>query len=139
MGKKIVLHIGQCSCSDCFFLDDTNQRCRMCSDYMYINSSSQCGTDNRQSQLTAFLLSLFLSSTGAANFYIGRNDLGCSHTHTHTKPFFTFFSIFYPLKAGGQLFLLILLYALSYTTCCLPCCLACCMEKSEIKGALIFT
>ncbi len=50
--------------------------CSVCSDYMYSPSLGQCSNDRRPSQLTAFLLSLFVSSTGAANFYIGRNDLG---------------------------------------------------------------
>ena len=39
------------------------------------------------------------------------------------------------IAAGGQLFLLIFLFALSYWMCCLPCCLACCMGKDEnVKG-----
>lgn len=67
--------VGQCVCNDCFMMDDSTGRCSVCSDYPY-TSPGGCGTDNRQSQLTAFLLSLFLSSTGAANFYIGRNELG---------------------------------------------------------------
>ena len=57
-------------------MDDSNGACRICSEYSYREESQSCGLDNRQSQLTAFLLSIFLSSTGAANFYIGRNDLG---------------------------------------------------------------
>lgn len=57
-------------------INDSTGQCRVCSDYSYRSNRSECGTDNRQSQKTAFLLSLFLASTGAANFYIGRNDLG---------------------------------------------------------------
>jgi hypothetical protein len=57
-------------------INDSNGRCRTCSDYTYIESRRECGIDSRPSQLTAFLLSFFLASTGAANFYIGRDDLG---------------------------------------------------------------
>lgn len=102
---------GQCVCQDCFMINDSTGQCRICSEYSYRNGSNSCGLDNRPSQLTAFLLSLFLSSTGAANFYIGRNDIG-----------------------GGQLFLLILILSMSYSMCCLPICLACCLAKDEVKG-----
>ena len=66
---------GKCVCNDCF-MRATNGTCRLCQDYLYSDGQQQCVTDNRPSQLTAFLLSLFLSSTGAANFYIGQNSLG---------------------------------------------------------------
>ena len=46
-----------------------------CEDWRYNTRDLDC-QDDRPSQLTAFLLSFFLSSTGAANFYIGRDDLG---------------------------------------------------------------
>ena len=46
-----------------------------CEDWRYDRLDFEC-EDNRPKQLTAFLLALFLSSTGAANFYIGRDDLG---------------------------------------------------------------
>ena len=46
-----------------------------CEDWRYNEARFEC-KDNRPKQLTAFLLSLFLSFTGAANFYIGRDDLG---------------------------------------------------------------
>eukprot|EP00731_Ephydatia_muelleri_P002407 Em0001g2407a len=43
----------------------------------YSNATNTCTTaSDLKDQKTAFLLSLFLSSIGAANFYIGRNDLG---------------------------------------------------------------
>ena len=48
-----------------------------CEDWTYNQNERKCD-DDRPKQLTAFLLSLFLSSTGAANFYIGSNDLGKS-------------------------------------------------------------
>eukprot|EP00731_Ephydatia_muelleri_P002409 Em0001g2409a len=42
----------------------------------YSNATNNCTTaSDLKDQKTAFLLSLFLSSIGAANFYIGRNDL----------------------------------------------------------------
>lgn len=63
-------------------INDSTGQCRVCSEYNYRDSFELCGLDNRPSQLTAFLLSLFLSSTGAANFYIGRTDLGtCIFIH----------------------------------------------------------
>ena len=66
----------QCICNDCFFRNDTG-RCEedSCEDYFF--RDNEC-VDDRPSQLTAFLLSLFLSSTGAANFYIGQDGLGRS-------------------------------------------------------------
>ena len=67
---------GQCVCMQCFMSDDDTGRCRNCSDYRYDIMQGICGVDNRPRQLTAFLLSLFLSSTGAANFYIGQDGLG---------------------------------------------------------------
>ena len=57
-------------------MDSETGRCRLCSDYTYSEVLQTCGNDNRQSQLTAFLLSFFLSGTGAANFYIGQMSLG---------------------------------------------------------------
>ena len=48
----------------------------LCPDYLYNNVSDVCGQDSRPRQLTAFLVSLFASSTGAANFYIGQDGLG---------------------------------------------------------------
>ena len=57
---------------------DSNGRCsaRLCPDYIYDNGTQVCGNDGRPTQLAAFLISLFVSSTGAANFYIGQNGLG---------------------------------------------------------------
>ena len=56
--------------------DGETGRCRLCDDYRYSQGQRICGNDNRPSQLTAFLLSFFLSGTGAANFYIGQTSLG---------------------------------------------------------------
>ena len=49
-----------------------------CKDVHYDQEDLEC-IDNRPKQLVAFLLSIFLSSCGAANFYIGRDDLGTMH------------------------------------------------------------
>ena len=67
---------GACECRQCFFRDSDSGKCTTCEDYPYISSSRMCGSDNRQKQSTAILLSLFLSSTGAANFYIESYGLG---------------------------------------------------------------
>lgn len=70
---------GVCVCRECFERDGNSGKCMqntMCPDEYYFSSSTGTCVDERPSQLVAFLLSLFLSSTGAANFYIGRNDLG---------------------------------------------------------------
>ena len=71
-----VLPEGVCLCRDCFErgLDGTCLEVS-CEDWRYSTQDFDC-QDDRPSQLTAFLLSFFLSSTGAANFYIGRDDLG---------------------------------------------------------------
>ena len=73
--NSIYITIGECVCNMCFTRNSSGL-CELCSDYRYSSSQGICGVDNRPRQLTAFLLSLFLSSTGAANFYIGRNELG---------------------------------------------------------------
>ena len=57
-------------------LDGQSGRCTLCPDYPASRIDGRCGNDNRPSQLTAFLLSFFLSGTGAANFYIGQDSLG---------------------------------------------------------------
>ena len=66
----------KCECNDCFMVDPKNGTCFFCSDYLYNTTSRTCGTDFRQDQRRAFVLSLFLSSTGAANFYIQSYGLG---------------------------------------------------------------
>ena len=68
--------LGQCVCNMCFMRNSSSGRCRTCMEYPYSRNQSLCGFDSRPKQLTAFLLSFFLSSTGAANFYIGQNSLG---------------------------------------------------------------
>ena len=67
----------ECLCRECFQRNASSGRCQQdsCEDYYFDSTQRDC-VDDRPSQLTAFLLSLFLSSTGAANFYIGQNGLG---------------------------------------------------------------
>ena len=63
---------GWCICHECFILNSITNRCYTmppCTDYD--NTTGQC-IDRRKKQLTAFLLALFLTWTGAANFYINR-------------------------------------------------------------------
>jgi len=72
----LVYVVGECVCNMCFMRNSSNGRCGTCVDYPYSRNQTICGIDSRPKQLTAFLLSLFLSSTGAANFYIKQNSLG---------------------------------------------------------------
>lgn len=61
-----------CVCNECFLKNSTYGHCETmppCTDFN--ETSSEC-IDNRQSQLTAFLLAFFLTWVGAANFYIGQ-------------------------------------------------------------------
>ena len=67
---------GECVCTDCFLPDDDTGKCRLCPDYSYSPTQELCANDRRQRQLTALLLSVFLSGVGAANFYIDQNSLG---------------------------------------------------------------
>lgn len=62
-----------CQCQNCFY--SLNDSCAMRSCHYFSNSSGKC-VSKRKSQFEAFLLSLFLSATGAANLYIGQNTLG---------------------------------------------------------------
>lgn len=66
----------QCLCKQCFERGP-NGICEEsdCEDYYYSNERREC-VDHRKSQTTAFLLSFFLSSVGAANFYIEQNAMG---------------------------------------------------------------
>ena len=65
-----------CICSsNCFKLNGSSCEYSVCGQYN--TTTSNCtATADAKDQTTAFLLSLFLSSFGAANFYIGRDDLG---------------------------------------------------------------
>jgi hypothetical protein len=91
-----------CVCKECFQLKDSKCYDQPCWTY---NSGTHTCVDTRKSQLTAFLLSFFLSYVGAANFYIERHDF-----------------------AGAQLALFLLGFCfvcVSVIPCCiLPCCAA---------------
>ena len=63
---------GVCSCSSCFVVNGSACTIRQCWSW----ENGNCVDGRTLSQQTAVLLSAFLSSVGAANFYIGRNDLG---------------------------------------------------------------
>jgi len=67
---------GNCVCSDCFYVDNSDGLCYTCIDYLYNLTTQMCGSDSRQNQLTALLLSIYLSACAAANFYIGQTALG---------------------------------------------------------------
>ncbi len=67
---------GKCVCHECFIKDISTGKCYTCTDYMYSETKHTCGTDSRPRQLTAFLLSFFLSYIGAANIYIEQYSLG---------------------------------------------------------------
>ena len=64
---------GKCSCSECFQLYNDTCRVRVC--WRFHESTSTC-SDHRRSQTKTILISAFLSSLGAANFYIGRYVAG---------------------------------------------------------------
>ena len=95
----------QCICQDCFMRSGSG-RCslRECRDY---TTGGGC-EDDRRSQLTALLLSIFLSGVGAANFYIERNGL-----------------------AAGQLVLFLIILFSSCAVCCPLCCVCCAGEKKS--------
>ena len=63
---------GVCSCRSCFIVTGSTCAIRQCWSF----ESGSCIDGRTRSQTTATLLSVFLFSVGAANFYIGRNDLG---------------------------------------------------------------
>ena len=65
-----------CICnSNCFKLNGSVCDYSVCGQYDNITSTCTDSPDLKD-QKTAFLLSMFLSSVGAANFYIERYDLG---------------------------------------------------------------
>ena len=101
---------GTCFCDECFDLG-SDGRCTIefpqCYNYNVGTASCQ---DDRRSQLVAFLLSLFLSGVGAANFYVGQDGL-----------------------AAGQLVLFLAVFLVSCFAICIPCCVMCCIMGDEAK------
>ena len=66
---------GLCECQQCFIRRNDVCEVNRNACNRYLVESQEC-SDDRKSQKTALLLSLFLSAAGAANFYIGQNILG---------------------------------------------------------------
>jgi hypothetical protein len=90
---------GTCVCNDCFSL--WNDTCAVKRCHRFDENSGVC-EDKRESQKTLLVLSVFLSSTGAANLYIGQEGLGYA-------------------QLGLLLFTFI-------CCCCIYCIKKCCME-----------
>ena len=98
-----------CFCGDCFSQDD-NGRCVIENECYYYNDRTAECVDNRRSQVTAFVLSMLLSSVGAANFYIERYDLAVSQ-------------------------LVLFLFTLVFPCCmiCIPLCFICCADSEWVS------
>ena len=74
---------GACDCSlynntgsltDCFYLDSTDNLCRVRKCWRFSNSSGECREDGKR-RTVALVLSIFLINFGAANFYVERYEL----------------------------------------------------------------
>ena len=78
--QSVECILNRCQCTDCFtFNDNTNSSTDTCvlnaQCYKYAFSVGRCESTARR-KLTALLLQVFIGVVGAANFYIGRIDLG---------------------------------------------------------------
>ena len=102
---------GFCVCRRCFELD--GDRCRELAPCQTYSRSTRSCDDARRSQLVALLLSIFLSEVGAANFYIGRNDL-----------------------AGGQLAIFLMSFVVIFVAAC-PCCFLCCCKDESGERTIV--
>ena len=65
----------KCVCTGCFYSTNGYKSCGYKRCWQYVAATHTC-KDLRKDQRTAFLLSLFLSFAGAANFYIEQYILG---------------------------------------------------------------
>ena len=65
----------KCVCSDCFYAANSYKSCAYQRCWEYDKTAQTCN-DLRKDQRTAFLLSVFLSALGAANFYIEQYVMG---------------------------------------------------------------
>ena len=65
----------KCVCSDCFYATNSYKSCAYQKCWEYDKTAQTCN-DLRKNQRTAFLLSVFLSALGAANFYIEQYVMG---------------------------------------------------------------
>ena len=103
----VACNKGSCVCQQCFqFINGTCQDHPGCWSY---NRATHACDDKRKSQLTTFLLSLFLAYVGAANFYIGQLGLG-----------------------GGQIALF--LVSLAFMCAAIPCCVILCFASANQGG-----
>ena len=66
---------GLCKCQKCFIRSKDVCKINRNACNKFMADTSEC-SDDRKFQKTTLLLSVFLSATGAANFYIGQNILG---------------------------------------------------------------
>lgn len=98
-----------CVCRDCFV--SVNDSCTVERCYRYDNHRNEC-VNEMKSQKEAFIVSLFLSSTGAANLYIGQIALGYAQ-----------FAILLLIFASGCM-------AYCVKRCCINCC-QCFEEECE--------
>eukprot|EP00731_Ephydatia_muelleri_P006840 Em0003g1088a len=73
--KYIKCSNQKCVCTDCFYATNSYKSCAYQRCWEYDKTTHTCN-DLRKDQRTAFLLSLFLSALGAANFYIEQNVIG---------------------------------------------------------------
>ena len=98
-----------CECNGCFY--GLNDSCAIEACHRFRYSSQEC-VDERKSQKKVFLLSVFLSSLGVANTYIGQNTLGrldqyphytLCHSYTHTLTLSLSLSLIHSLRwySGG--------------------------------------
>ena len=71
----------KCVCSDCFYATNSYKSCAYQRCWKYDKTTQTCN-DLRKDQRTAFLLSLFLSALGAANFYVEQYTMGTCITVT---------------------------------------------------------
>ena len=118
-GNLVDCFKGACLCYPCFKINTTSGVCRVQDCYTY-DDLNGC-MDKRKSQKDAFLLSFFLSSLGAANFYIGHWELGIAQIVIFT------------------MFLLCTCICCCFL-CCLTCCEDCCCEcNSEVNLQAIST
>jgi hypothetical protein len=71
-----------CICNDCFVLNSSTGRCvpiiSSPANCYYYNTVIGACVDNRKTQRSALLLSIFLGYTGAANFHIDQDGLGAA-------------------------------------------------------------
>jgi len=104
-----VLNVSCTSNKDCSYHGECHSDgvCVCNNGYITFPSGSTIGCNYEQSaQLGTFLLSLFLGTTGADQFYIGHNDLGAGKIVT----------IFFPMSLA------------CFILCCAPCCMADCVK-----------